>query len=130
MRRRAVALTCCPITISGNLNEENLEIELYGILLSLSMRTTTIAQFIISSISDIVSVDVRRITRYDAAGLEVFTENAKELSSPLTVDDTVYTNSNDSTFINIRELSTGNVFTVEYFISGLGNRASLTVRKW
>lgn len=129
MRRRATNKLCqCSVLVSGNLNESDLEIEIDGIIIRLFIYSGTSARLTLRPVSDTVVIDIRRMTRYDTSTVEGFYRNRYTLSTEFSVDDLVYTSTNDNTTTWIR---IGNVtYEYKYFISDNGNLADLSLRRF
>lgn len=109
-------------SISLTIPNENLMVTLT------STGTTTAKISYQATTGTITPVDIRRVTVYSGSGVETFTLDGGTLTTtPTSVDDTIYTQSNDSSahFIRVN----GNIYLITVWISGSGARASLIYRE-
>lgn len=95
----------------------------------MTSTSTTSCQIQYSSISGTIPlIDIRRCTIWGGAGVETYTLDGGTLTTtPTMIDDTVYTQSNDTSahFIRVN----GTIYIVTIWISGNGARASMIYKK-
>lgn len=110
-------------------NSISLTIPDQNIILVLTSTSSTSAQITYAAVTGTVSpVDIRRVTVWGSAGVESFTLDGGTLTTtPTMADDTIYTQSNDSSahFVRVN----GQIFIITIWISGNGSRASMMYRK-
>lgn len=101
-------------------NSLTLTLDEINVKIVMTSTSTTSCQIQYSSISGTVSpVDIRRCTIYAGSGVETYTLDGGSLTTTSTmIDDTIYTNSNDTSahFIRVNNI----IYIITVWISGGG----------
>lgn len=115
------------ISVVGN--TLTMSIDEIGVKLIVTSTSTTSCSLSYYPISDNIElIDIRRCTIWGGSGVETYTLDGGTLtSSGIVVDDTVYTNSNDTSahFIRVNNI----IYIITVWISGGGARTSLIYKK-
>lgn len=115
--------------ISTTGNSISITIPNENVLVSFVGTGTNTAKIIYQATTGTISpVDIRRVTVWGGSGVETYTLDGGTLTTtPTVADDTIYTQSNDTSIHFIR--INGNIYIVTVWASGGGKRASLMYRQ-